>query len=155
MIKRIDKLNPSLVVMSESFYALNAQDKTITDAQFTAGLETTLKQLRSRRMKKVILGDTILTQDSPPQCLAADSTSIQKCSVPTWNSTLTAQRAAELTAAKAEKVMYVNVIPWTCSAVCTAVIGNMIVYYSGGHLTTTYASYLTGVLGTSLKTLMR
>ena len=46
-------------------------------------------------------------------------------------------------------------IPWTCSAVCTAVIGNMIVYYSGGHLTTTYVSYLTGVLGTSLKTLMR
>jgi hypothetical protein len=32
MIKRIDKLNPSLVVMSESFYPLNAQDKTITDA---------------------------------------------------------------------------------------------------------------------------
>jgi hypothetical protein len=155
MIKRIDKLNPSLVVMSESFYTLDANDKPISDAQFTAALETTFKQLHSRRMKKVLLGDTFLTQASPPQCLAAYPTSVQNCSLAENNAAYNGQRASEQKAAKADKVPYVNVIPWTCSSVCTAVIGNMVVYYSGGHLTTTYATYLSGVLGASLKSSMR
>jgi hypothetical protein len=154
MIKRINKLNPSLVVLSESFYMLNSEDKPISDAQFKTGVETTLKQLHSKKMKKVVLGDTILTDASPPQCLAAYTTSVQACSVPEDNTLDTAQRAAEETATKAEKVPYVDVIPWTCSTECTAVIGNMIVYYSGGHLTTTYATYLSGVLETALKSSM-
>lgn len=154
MIKRIDKLNPSLVVMSESFYPLNASDQPITDAEFTAALKTTLKQLHSRSMKKVVLGDTYLIP-IPDQCLAASTTSVQTCSLPEDNATYTAQRESEQVAAKASKVTYINVIPWTCSKVCTVVIGNMIVYYSGGHLSTTYATYLSGVLRAALKDSMR
>lgn len=155
MVTRIDKLNPSLVVMSEAFYALNASDQPITDAQFTAALKTTFKQLHSRAMKKVLLGDTFLLGAFPDQCLAAFLTSIQKCSKQEVNATFTAQRASSQAAATSSNVPYVNVIPWTCSAVCTTVIGNMIVYYSGGHLSTTYVTYLSGVLRTALKHSMR
>ena len=154
MIKRINKRNPSLVVMSESFYSLNASDQPITGPEFTAALETTYNQLHSRSMKKVELGDTFLIP-IPDQCLAAVPTSIQKCSLPEGNATYTAHRASEQAAAKALHVPYVNVIPWICSAVCTTVIGNMIVYYSGGHLSSTYATYLSGVLRAALKSSMR
>ena len=154
MIKRIDKLNPSLVVMSEAFYTLNASDQPITYAEFTAALETTFKQLHSRSMKKIVLGDTYLIP-IPDQCLAAFPTSIQKCSLPENNANYTAQRASEQSAARASNVPYVNVIPWTCSTECTAVIGNMVVYYSGAHLSSTYATYLSGVLKTALKSSMR
>jgi hypothetical protein len=154
MIKRIDKLNPSLVVMSEAYYTLNANDQPITDAQFTTALESTFTQLHSRSMKKVLLGQTFFIP-LPNECLAANTSAVQKCSEPEDNSVFAAQRASEVAATKADKVSYVNVMPWTCSSECTAVIGNMIVYWSGGHLTTVYATYLTNVLHASIKSLMR
>ena len=155
MVKRIDKLQPVVGRdVQESFYTLSATHQPITDAQFTAALETTFKQLHSRSMKKVLLGDTFLIP-IPNECLAAVPTNIQKCSLASNNATYAAQRAAGASAAKASKVSYVNVIPWTCSAVCTAVIGNMVVYYNGGHVSTTYATYLSGVLKAALASSMR
>ena len=67
------------------------------------------------------------------------------------NPTLSAERQSERSAATAAGVRYVNVIPWTCSTVCTDIIGNMIVYYSAGHLTRTYSTYLSVVLSGALK----
>ncbi len=154
MITRIDALHPRLVVMSESFYVLNANDQTITDPEWTAALESSLTSLHATGMKKVLIGDTFLLPE-PVACLSAYPTAVQTCSKPESNTTYTAQRAAEQKAAAAKKVVYVNEIPWTCSATCTAVIGDYVVYNSAGHLTATYATYLSGVLKLALKSSMR
>ena len=168
MIAAINKLNPSLVIISEMFVsqAANAGGafNTISPAQWQAGLETTLKSLHSSRMHKVLIGNTVYTHSQsdaiPPQCLAANVSAIQKCTI-TDSTTLQAQRAAESTAAKAEKTSYVNVLPWLCSsktklASCSAIIGDAsggyrVVYYSTGHITETYDLWLSTVLGTALK----
>ena len=150
MIARIDKLNPALVVMSEGFFTLDASHAAITDAQWTAALERSLAALHSPSMKKVLIGNTILVPN-PIACLAASPGAIQTCSKPEANATYTAQRAAEKTAAKAESVPYIDEIPWTCSSVCTVVIGRMVAYNSAGHLSATYAAYLAGVLRAALR----
>jgi SGNH domain (fused to AT3 domains) len=154
MITRINKLHPALVIVSESFYALNAQDKTITNAQWTTGVEESFAALHGKSMKKVLIGDTFLLPNPIP-CLSAYPSSIQTCSRPEASATATAQRQADQTAATASKVTYINEIPWECSATCTVVIGNMIAYFSSGHLSATYATYLTGVLQEALKPLLR
>ena len=56
--------------------------------------------------------------------------------------------------AKQAGVQYIDVFPWFCSAVCTAVIGNMVVYGWDWHITATYATYLSGALQAALQPAM-
>jgi len=150
MIARINKLDPALVIVTEGFYTIDASQHPITDPEWTAALERSLSALHAPSMKKVVIGNTILIPN-PIACLAANPSAIQQCSRSSHNPTLVAQRAAELAGATAAKVPYVDEIRWTCSAVCTVVIGNMIAYNSAGHLSATYATYLTAVLRAALK----
>ena len=57
----------------------------------------------------------------------------------------------EEAAAAATGAEYIETTPWFCSATCTAVIKNYIVYMDQIHVTATYARYLKGVLGQALK----
>jgi hypothetical protein len=150
MIKRINKLHPSLVVISESFYTLNGNNQQITDAQWTSALEKSFGLLKGKSTKKVLIGNSILIKN-PIECLTANPSNVQACSVAESNPTYTTQRAAEQAAAKEQKVLYVNEIPWECSSVCTVVIGNMVAYNSAGHLSATYDTYLSDVLQGALK----
>ena len=149
MISRIDALDPNLVVLAESYYYLDGQDRAISTAEWGTAVEATLGALHSASMKKVLIGDTI-SVPSPDTCLAAFPTSIQSCSIAESNPQYAGQRNADIVAAKAADVLYVNDIPWTCSSVCTAVVGQMLVYNSTGHISATYATYLTRVLSLAL-----
>jgi hypothetical protein len=161
----INKLRPQLVVVAEAFtsYAASAHGlpNTISTSQWGAGLEKTLKRIHAHGMKKVVLGSTISgTVSSPPECLAANPTSVAACTV-TDTTAQQAQRSAESTAARAVKATYVNTLPWMCSTTvvpqaCPPIVsdstgGNMIVYYSTGHLTETYDLFLQGVLASALR----
>lgn len=154
MIARIDKLHPSLVVVSEGFYGLDASDQPITDADWTRALEASFTALHAKGMKKALIGQSYLIPD-PIACLSAYPSSIQRCSRTEATPTFTAELAADRAAAKARGVAYVNEVPWTCSATCTVVIGNMIAYNSASHLSATYDAYLTTVLALALKPSMR
>jgi len=167
MIVAINKLNPSLVIVTERFTSQAASgggaQNTITIAQWKAGLETTLRSLHSKRMKKLVIGSTVSTGAQgdayPPLCLAAEVSSIQKCTIAD-DAVQQAQRAAEQSAAKARSARYINVLPWLCSsatkpASCSPIVGDAagyrVVYYATGHITETYALWLSKVLGTAIK----
>jgi len=169
VIRIINKLKPTLVVVAEAFtsYAASGHGApgTISTHQWKTGLERSLALVHAKGMKKVVLGSTVLGGTaSPPQCLAANPTAVQSCTVMDTPDQQ-AQRAAEAAAAKADKALYVNTLPWLCSPTttqpaCSPVIGDsmngyMIVYYSAGHLTETYDLFLQGVLGAALKRDMR
>lgn len=152
-IKRIDKLDPRLVIVSEALTTLDAQDKAITDAQWTKALEKSLGQLHARSMRRVVIGQDELVPN-PVACLAANPTAVQSCSSPETPAFL-AQLAADRAAAHAARVPYLSEVPWLCSTNCTVVIGNMVVYNSTGHLSATYDTYLTDVMKLALKPSMR
>jgi hypothetical protein len=153
-IARINKLDPALVVVAETHNTEGADQQAITNAQWQTAVEASLNSLDAKGMKKVLLSDTIAIPN-PDVCLAANPTAVNKCSVPEANTVETAQRATDAAAAKAKHTLYINAIPWTCSKTCTAVIGNMVVYYSSQHLTATYDTYLTRVLRRALAPDMR
>jgi hypothetical protein len=170
MLAHINKIDPALVIMSEAFTSQAASAggayNTITTAQWQTALKKTLTLIHSRGTKKLILGSTIAgpASPSPPQCLAANASTVQLCTVKD-TATQQAQRAAEAAAAKAASTSYVNVLPWLCSSTaipmaCSAVIGDAtagydVVYYSSGHLTETYDLFLRTVLQNALKPHMR
>ena len=154
VIARLKKLAPSLVLMSEEFATLGANKEAISTSQWTGALEKTFSMLGSKP-KKVLIGSTIAGPYAyPSACLASSPTNIQRCSYSATSATPAAELGSEQLAAAAAKVRYVSVLPWTCSSVCTDVIGSMIAYYSAGHLSATYSSYLSLVLSAAVKTSM-
>jgi SGNH domain (fused to AT3 domains) len=165
-ISLVNKLKPSVLIVTEEFTSLAAsaggQSGTISVGQWGTALEKTLKLVHARH--KVVLGSTVTSGNAyPPQCLAANPSAVQKCTIsdtPAQQS----ERAAEARAAKAVSATYVNVLPWLCSSsvapgACSAIIGDetdgyRVVYYAAGHLTETYDLFLRGVLATALKHVM-
>jgi hypothetical protein len=153
-IKRIDKLDPKLLIVSEALITLNAKDKEITDAVWTKALEKSLGQLHAKSMRRVVIGQDELVPN-PVACLAANPSAVQSCSRPEAEPDFLGQLAADRAGARADKVPYLNELPWLCSATCTDVIGNMVVYNSTGHLTATYDTYLSDVMRLALRSSMR
>jgi hypothetical protein len=158
VIAAINELKPALLIVSEEYAAEDSNQKPIKTTRWTSALKKTLGSIGSR-VKKVLIGDTIdlapvTSGTTPLTCLASYPNDVQTCSTSESNATYAAERNSEMAAASAERAGYINVIPWSCSDVCTAIIGNMIVYYSQGHFTATYDTYLTNVLYQSLQPLM-
>ena len=164
-ISIINKLKPSLVIMSEAFTSLAAsgrgQSGTISLTTWRNSLRRTLTLLHGPKMHKVLLGSTVTAGSfSPALCLAAYPTNVQKCTV-SDSSGLAAERAAEVSASRAANTTYINVLPWLCSSsvspsACSAIIGDAtngyrVVYYAAGHITKTYDLFLIGVLRAALK----
>jgi hypothetical protein len=160
-IARINHMKPDLVVMSgNDLFPVNSQGKPMSRAVWAAGLLKSLNMITSTKTKKVVLGDTPRLGNNPwnasgPYCLAAHEDHVQACS---------SQRAAvlnylyndtEQSVARQAGAQYIDVFPWFCSAVCTAVIGNMVVYMDQNHITATYATYLSGALQAALQPAMR
>jgi hypothetical protein len=144
---------PSVVVISDRTSGnYSAPHKLVTSKAWEAGLETTIKEL-PKGSRIVIIGDNQIFNTDPIQCLAAYPSSIQShCSIKNPNPQKPGLEAAEKAAAKKTKSAYIDPTPWLCtSKACSPVIGTYIAYWDQGHVSYTYAEYLSGVMGAALK----
>jgi hypothetical protein len=57
---------------------------------------------------------------------------------------------AEMAAAHAAGVPYIDPTPWFCSTDCSPIIGPFDVYFDKLHITSAYGEYLSTVLGQAL-----
>ena len=90
-----------------------------------------------------------------PDCLAAHLGNIQVCSEPRDATLKFTSQAVELAAAKQAGAHYIDINPWLCSAkVCNGLIGQMNVYVHNGHISATYATYVSGALQNELQPIM-
>jgi hypothetical protein len=93
---------------------------------------------------------------SAPSCLAAYSTSIQRCDLTYTPGKLgvglfSASLLRDQDAAAAAHATLLPTVQWFClKDRCPAVIGNMLVYVDADHLTIVYSEYLAKVLQTEL-----
>jgi hypothetical protein len=58
--------------------------------------------------------------------------------------------SAEKAGTAAAHARYIETTPWFCSAICTAVVKNYVVYLDQFHVTGTYAKYLTNAMAEAL-----
>ena len=75
---------------------------------------------------------------------------VQSCSG-SPETTVTKYNNAEQTVAKESGARYVNVTPWFCSTICTAVVGKYDVYLDEDHVTADYSILLEEVLQQALR----
>ena len=146
---------PSLVVVSnEDLYRAPSRGTSaptfFSQSAWQAGITKLFDEMPVPGMRKVILGDIPVLSQEPPVCLSKHTDDIQVCSESAAVATVSMKQSEEA-AATATGAEYIETTPWFCSATCTAVIKNYIVYMDEFHVTATYGRYLERVLGQALK----
>jgi peptidoglycan/LPS O-acetylase OafA/YrhL len=153
-VGEINRLHPTLVVVTEETdpgtpATAHSPSEPFTSAAWRDGLTKLFAQIDGPRTRTVLLGNIPLLAQSGPVCLAAHPGDVQACSTPVGSTGLPLN-AVERSTAAASGVQYIDPTPWFCARTCTAVIGNYGVYLDQFHITSTYAQYLSVVLGRAL-----
>jgi hypothetical protein len=153
----IHALNPSGVLIGERTTLVYSQPKDIpfTAAQWQGALATTITRLKTPSMRVAVMQDTNWFELDPMQCLAAYPGDVHKCDEPFPDMKDRSHNLAEWRAARATGSTYVFTRRWLCTTICSPVIGPFITNYDNGHLSATYASYLSLVVGKALQPLFR
>lgn len=156
-IARINQVAPDAVILASCNgcdSVVDSRGELISRSAWTAGLQETLRRVSPPNTVKVVLGDIPRWYGSL-DCLALKPNEIQDCSKPTATVAGATYNADERAAADAERASFVDVAPWFCTAVCSPVVGNMVVYSNDSHLTATYALSLVGALESVLTPLVK
>jgi peptidoglycan/LPS O-acetylase OafA/YrhL len=148
-IQRINQVHPDLVVVTQEYAPPPGGSRSYTPRQWQQGLEDVFRQLQVPTSRIVVLGNIPLLPFAGPQCLSRHGADIQVCSG-LVTSYLTKYNQAEMSAARTSGAHYLDVAPWFCSTVCTAVVGRYQIYLDRGHVGKAYTLFLEGVLAQAL-----
>jgi len=150
-IRAIVHLQPALVLMSNrTSMVMSGSSSYFTNAQWEAGLRTTIVALKRPATKVAVIGDLDYFSQQMPECLAAYPSSVQKCASPNPDRSSHGHESAESVEAGKLGVAFIDVLPWMCSTTCSPVIGNFLPYLNSTHLDATYVTFLSKVMQTAL-----
>jgi len=153
VLGRVKALRPETLILSSSINSIvQGPGTTLSPKQWSRGMTMALENFKTAAPEAsiVVLGSTPDFKQSVPQCLSFHQTDVRSCSAPRKDSFVRTLNQANQLATQQNGASYIDVMPWFCSTVCTDVVGNMAVYSGGGHISATYATFLSGVLGSAL-----
>jgi peptidoglycan/LPS O-acetylase OafA/YrhL len=155
VVARIQALRPALVVLGFSREYGIPDDHVVVDGPaWIQGLTSMMTTLRATGAQVVLMGDVPYPQTGlVPDCLSAHLTDATACTMPAqypyYNPSGVGQEEAVAVATGAG---YINTRPWFCFGnTCAVVVDNNLVYRDDNHITDTYASWLTPVIGADLE----
>ncbi len=156
-IKKIQSKKPTLVLLAErTSYILSGPNTLVTDAEFRAGLTTSMTEIKRSGAKVLMLGDNppFANYLDPTGCVAQHPKAVQQCSAPLRTSAplWRDRHRAEASVAAANGVTFFDSTKWICGKKsCSPIIGNMVVYRDWSHISTTYSAYLSDVIGEAMR----
>lgn len=144
-LSRIASLHPDLVIASQSDDYPGDQ---VTDTAWAEATLRTVQGIADQNVPITFVLDTPVWPTPPADCLAKHPGTITKCTFSVDDITKRPARRQLVTARlAATDVHIVDPTNWVCRAgSCPAVIGQYLVFRDRDHLTSDYATYLTGVL---------
>jgi hypothetical protein len=148
-IAQINRLRPNLVIVTQEVHAAPG-GVPYSSAQWREGLEHFFASITIPGVQFDVIGNIPQLPNDPVRCLAAHSQDVQVCSASRRTSTPPYQ-LAEAQAVQSVGGRYIDVTPWFCSTICTAVIGQDQVYFNQQHVMGTYATFLGGVMARALQ----
>jgi peptidoglycan/LPS O-acetylase OafA/YrhL len=155
VVARIQALRPALVVLGFSReYGIPDDHVVVDGAAWMQGLSSMMTTLRATGAQVVLMGDVPYPQSGlVPDCLSAHLTDATACTMPKqypyFNPSGVGQEEALAAAAGAG---YIDTQPWFCAGnSCAVIVNNILVYRDDNHITDTYASWLTPVIGADLE----
>jgi peptidoglycan/LPS O-acetylase OafA/YrhL len=146
--RRLLVTKPDLVITSQqSAVALPASGSKATKTAMQAGLEQRWSQLQDAGVTVVALANNAAPRGTAYECVAEHPAALSQCAFRATYPAGDVQRAA---AARAH-VTVLDLTDLICpGGMCPAVIGDVLVYRQGSHLTKTYVDTLTDELGRRL-----
>jgi SGNH domain (fused to AT3 domains) len=151
----IQKERPQMVVTSmNSNYQVMRDGKRLGRRAGVRTLEegyvSTLEKLRSTGAEVVAINDIPHPDKDIPECVSRSRDHLQDCATPRGKA-LDYPQVNAGAAAKLRDAHFIDPTPVLClERVCPAVIGDVLVYRNGAHLTPTYVRTLTPWLGKQL-----
>jgi len=148
----INSLKPQAVLIGErtSYPAYKG-----TDAQWGAGLQTTLNNLAPSGATIALMGDIQVFSVTLPSCLAIHPNGLALCAGKNPNKAIAGHETGESKVATTNHLLYVDPTPWLCTkTLCSPVIGDYLPYSDSQHVAVPYSRYLTTVLATALAPLV-
>lgn len=156
VIARINETEPGLVVFASCNgcdHMVDSDGEVITRGAWAEGLRTTIDKIESPTTTVAILGDNPRWHGNL-DCLARNPNEVQACSTTVAKAMGATYNDVERRVADDAGIAFIDVTPWFCSDVCSAVVGNMVVYTNDSHVTSTYAKTLSGALEQALSALI-
>jgi hypothetical protein len=148
-IAAIDSIRPVSIILAD-----RTTYPQFTSTQWQAGMAATIDSLIPSGAKISVIGNTQVMSKSPVSCLATYASNVPQCYSKN-PAKYPGKASAERNAVLAAKGLYINPTSWMCtSKICSPVIGKYIAYWDSYHISVSYAKYLSGVMGSSIKPLL-
>lgn len=156
-ITRIVALQPLAVIIGSSrgFATVDNSGKVVTgdgrSAIFVAGMKNTIDKIKLATRHVILLQDTPSAGLDPLLCLSTHAASTLACATPLSMALSPYWQSLEQGIAKDEAIPTIDPTFWVCPTdPCPVVIGNLLVFSDGGHLTATFAQALAKRMGNAI-----
>lgn len=158
-LDRIARLHPDLVVVAsmwkDAWLVVNGRPTTQgLEAAWDAGLAAMITRIKQSAKKVIVIGDIAYPMGAGADCLALHSDDVRPCNTPRAEAVFPAHNAMERRVATQHGALYVDTIPWFCTAtVCPAVVGGLATHLDYYHVAPNYALWLADALATAMELL--
>ena len=156
MLQRIRTERPSVVVLGAARHYGDVYHFKVYGRPWIGGLAGMVRQVRATGARVVVLGPTPKPRVDVPDCLAEHLRDASACTTPRAVAINEAGLRAERRAVLAAGGAYLDVTPWLCiRSTCVVQVGNLLAYRDDNHLTTTYTTWLSPLVGYQLDRTLR
>lgn len=152
-LEKIAMAKPLIVVVAgtRGFETVDSQGKVLTGeariAAWRAGMTRTIDQLKLASQHVIYIGDAPQSRVDPPVCLSAHPKNALECATPLAKAIQSDWIAQESAMTIQEDISFIDPGLWICpTSPCPVVLGNLLIYMDGGHLTATFSAALAGRL---------
>lgn len=148
-LKRIAAAHPLIVLVAgtRGFETIDSNGKVLKGnariSAWRAGMKKTVDKLKSFSKNVIYIADTPSSQFDPAICLSAHPNSSLACSTPVDKALSKDWLAQEISMTIEEKIQFIDAGIWICpTSPCPVILGNILIYSDGGHLTATFSAAL-------------
>lgn len=155
------QLHPALVVLGIAPNYDSAYDVVQDGPAWLSGLAATVTASRSDGARVLVLGSVPSPPTDIPDCLSAAIDNVPSCRFSPIGQRVSggglvgvdqSGDRAEDAAVTSAGGLYLDVVPWFCTAsTCDVVVDNLLVYRDNSHITATYATYLAPLVGDGIQ----
>jgi peptidoglycan/LPS O-acetylase OafA/YrhL len=148
-LRRIALAKPLIVIVAgtRGFATVDSKGQVLTGdartAAWRSGMKRTVDQLKLATDKIIYIGDSPLSLVDPPVCLSAHPKNALNCATPVAKAIDGSWISQETAMSIDERIYFIDPTLWICpTSPCPVVLGNLLIYMDGGHLTATFSAAL-------------
>ena len=148
VLERIRADRPDMVVISDSRAGQLLVDgaqvpSTTRDDLWAVGLQRSIDAIATTARQVVVIGDTPNPAGDPPVCLSDHLDDALACATPASKALAPKRTMTERRVAERAGATFIDPSPWLCPTdPCPVIIGRVLIYRDGHHMTTPFAAAL-------------